>query len=146
MAFANDLSFPGHLIAVTASANRSKGAKGPDEWRPPDESYWCQYATAEEWETLIDMLGTCSEEVVIDGEGSIPTVPPIVPILTLTPTTASGSTPRYDPFGSDRNCGDFASWQEAQEFYEVAGGPTTDHHRLDGNRDGIACESLLGAP
>ena len=48
--YANNLDDPGHLIAVTAAANRSKGAKSPDEWRPPNESYWCEYAVA--WITV----------------------------------------------------------------------------------------------
>lgn len=32
------------LIPVSASANRSKGAKGPDEWTPPREAYFVNYA------------------------------------------------------------------------------------------------------
>ena len=60
------------MIAVTSGANRSKGAKGPEEWRPPDQGYWCRYAidwtevkfewgltmTQREAEAVIAMLDT----------------------------------------------------------------------------------------
>jgi micrococcal nuclease len=49
---------------------------------------------------------------------------------------------RYDPFGPDRDCGDFRSQEEAQRFFEAAGGPEKDPHRLDSDGDGIACEGL----
>ena len=63
------------LIAVTAGANRSKDAKGPEDWRPPDEDYWCRYATdwtevKQQWalrmtereaEVVVEMLDTCDE-------------------------------------------------------------------------------------
>ena len=42
-AYANDLAHPEALIAVTRSANRSKGSKGPEEWLPPLEGYRCRY-------------------------------------------------------------------------------------------------------
>ncbi len=72
-AYANDLAAPESLIAVTASANRSKGARGPEEWKPPDSGYWCIYATdwiiikakwtltitTEERTALSGMLDTC---------------------------------------------------------------------------------------
>jgi hypothetical protein len=45
-AFANELAFPDHLIAVTASTNRSKSDSPPNQWRPPQEQIWCRYATA----------------------------------------------------------------------------------------------------
>ena len=32
--YANNLLNPEHLIAVTKGANRSKGARGPEDWRP----------------------------------------------------------------------------------------------------------------
>jgi len=48
----------------------------------------------------------------------------------------------YDPFGDDRNCGDFDTHDEAQAFFEAAGGPDSDPHRLDGDGNGVACESL----
>jgi endonuclease YncB( thermonuclease family) len=48
----------------------------------------------------------------------------------------------YDPNGPDRDCSDFETQAQAQAFYEAAGGPAEDPHRLDGNDDGKACESL----
>lgn len=41
---------------------------------------------------------------------------------------------------SDRNCADFGTWREAQDFFENAG--QGDPHNLDADNDGIACESL----
>ena len=44
ISFYNDLNDPQHLIAVSSSANRSKGSRGPEVWRPSNEEHWCQYA------------------------------------------------------------------------------------------------------
>ena len=71
--YANDMNDPSHLIAVTATANRGKGARGPEEWRPANTAYWCSYATdwkrikttwnleitPAESEALKDMIQTC---------------------------------------------------------------------------------------
>lgn len=58
----------------------------------------------------------------------------------------SGGSGRSGSEGGDRDCSDFATWQEAQDFFISQGGPARDPHRLDSDRDGIACESLQGAP
>lgn len=52
--FANDLVRP-QLIAVSASANRSKGDQTPDSWQPTDKSAWCQYGRA--WTTVKSTYG-----------------------------------------------------------------------------------------
>jgi hypothetical protein len=49
-AFAND---PDNLLATSSSANRRKGAKGPDEWMPAINR--CSYA--QRWEGLIEKYG-----------------------------------------------------------------------------------------
>lgn len=68
------------------------------------------------------------------------------------PQQAGGQTERppedlpYDPDGPDRDCSDFSSHAEAQRFFEAAGGPKRDPHRLDGDNDGVACETLQSKP
>jgi hypothetical protein len=42
-AFANDRD-NSQLIAVSAASNRSKGDKGPEEWKPPRKKAWCLYS------------------------------------------------------------------------------------------------------
>ena len=44
--FANDMTFANHLIAVTASANRTKSDSGPEFWKPANRAFWCDYAAA----------------------------------------------------------------------------------------------------
>lgn len=40
------------------------------------------------------------------------------------------------------NCSDFSTHAEAQSVFEYCGGTSNDIHRLDGDNNGIACESL----
>ena len=60
--FANHMDDPDHLIAVTASSNRSKSDSPPNVWRPPASNSWCRYATA--WvqvKITWDLSGTTAE-------------------------------------------------------------------------------------
>ena len=78
--YANYLEDPDHLIAVASRANRSKGARGPEEWMPPDETYWCGYAqgwaeikawwdltmTEPEAEAMVEMLQKCENPPMVE--------------------------------------------------------------------------------
>lgn len=68
--FAND---PNNLLAVDGQANQDKESSRADQWMPPRQEYWCEYATRQirvkhEWdlsvapqerEALIRALSTC---------------------------------------------------------------------------------------
>jgi hypothetical protein len=69
-AYAND---PEVLLSADAGANREKGDKRPEAWKPPNRTYWCEYARRWIWikfdwhlsvnpaekSSLQQMLGTC---------------------------------------------------------------------------------------
>jgi len=42
----------------------------------------------------------------------------------------------------DYNCDDFSTQSQAQTFFEKVGGLGNDLNRLDGDKDGVACEAL----
>jgi len=163
--FANDLSDPDSLIAVSASANRSKGARDPSAWKPSNVDAWCAYASAwsrlkERWaldiseheaEAIAEMQSTCG----IEGQDNWP--------ISSDSQYEAGSVSRFNNNESetnpviengtdnssefkDRDCGDFDTWEQAQGFFIAQGGPLLDHHRLDGDQDGVPCESLLARP
>jgi len=151
----NDLSDPKHLIAVTASANRSKGSRGPESWKPTDTSYWCVYAhawatikirwdltvTTSELAALTSMLNTC------DSEPSSTWTPPATPATTSSTTTSSSTTTTglANP-GNTKNCSDFSSYSEAKDWFDWYFPLYGDVAELDNDNDGEPCESLPGGP
>ena len=56
-----------------------------------------------------------------------------VAALTIPSTTA---------MAADKDCSDFCACRQVLNFYKRHGGPKRDPHHLDGDHDGIACESL----
>ena len=157
----NDLSDPKHLIAVTASANRSKGARGPESWKPTNTDYWCVYAhtwttiktrweltvTTSELGALTSMLNTC------DAEPASTWTPPVAPATTSSTTTTTSSSPTAstippDP-GNTRNCSGasgFSTYAEAKAWFDTYFPYYGDVAKLDGDGDGEPCESLPGGP
>jgi hypothetical protein len=72
--FANDLAEPRSLIAVSASANRSKGDQDPADWLPPEASYHCAYVRAwvavkERWNLAMDAAERAAVDRVLAGCG-----------------------------------------------------------------------------
>lgn len=80
ISFANNIEDPDILIAVEKSTNREKSASGPEDWRPVNFNYWCEYAydwirikyewglsaTAKEWDALLEMINTCPTDFTFE--------------------------------------------------------------------------------
>lgn len=78
--------------------------------------------------------GVCEEE---ESTPAPQTTPEPQPTYTPPPSTSG-----YSCSANIYNCGDFSTHAEAQAVYEMCGGVNNDIHKLDGDHDGEACESL----
>ena len=145
--YANDLLDPDHLIAVTKGANRSKGAKGPEDWRPPDEGYWCQYAvdwteikehwgltmTEPEAEAVVEMLGTCEDPPEVEVQAAR-----VLKGATQEPEEPASESSVY----SSCEAAEAAGEQRVQGSSGVGRGfpKAMVSSARDGDGDGIVCE------
>ncbi len=56
--------------------------------------------------------------------------------------TGPASTAQIGPDNIDKDCSDFGSHQEAQDYFESQGGSQSNNvDRLDRDGDGLACEA-----
>ena len=154
LVFAND---PLNLLAVDGPTNQRKGDGDAATWLPPSTAYRCAYVarqiavklrygawvTPAEKAAMARVLTTCPAYPLPRGGAALPIAaapaPPNVPAAPSAPGNLGNP-------GNTRNCGDFATWSEANAWYLTYVGAYGDVAQLDGDDDGIACESLPGAP
>ena len=144
-AYANDLSFAGHLVAVHGPANQAKGKSGPEDWQPSNSSYWCQYAidwitiknswelTATEAEVakLAEMLDTCEPRRILES------LQPVARPAATATTVAVGD-------GAYATCDEAAAAGEQRRRGNEGDGwgfpQSVVPSARDGDSDGVVCE------
>lgn len=166
-AYANDLTLPQTLTAVSAESNRAKGARDPAEWKPSAEGAWCQYAQdwiavkvywglsadIDEVRALRAMLTTCEERprIVFPTPTPSPTPSPTpeptptpkpTPTPAPTPTPTPGTSPTPTP--TYASCDAAAAAGEERMRGSVGDGEGFPQSLVpsarDGDGDGIVCE------
>jgi len=98
---------------------------------PPDVKYSEQFVWAQQEarENNRGLWAGCLEQEGVEEMPSLPAEP--------TPPK-EGTICSYNTY----NCSDFSNHTEAQGVFEYCGGAANDIHRLDADKDGLACESL----
>ena len=146
--YANYLEDPAHLVAISSRYNRSKGARGPEEWAPPDNALWCDYATdwteiKERWgltmtrvesEIVMDMLGMCEHPPEVDVRTDLgPATGEHKPEPAEEPqSSVYGSCEEAEAAGEQRVQGS----QGGGQGFPIALVPSA----RDGDGDGVVCE------
>lgn len=163
--YANYLEDSDHLVAVQSGANRSKGARGPENWKPANSQYWCEYAhdwirikdtwgltaTQAEWDALRFMIATCPygyryEDATPEPLVTVPTTTTSTTTITTTTTVPSTTTTIPDNPGNIKNCSDFETYLEAKTWFDTYFPYYGDVAGLDRDGDEEPCESLPGGP
>ncbi len=157
LVFAND---PLNLLAVDGAVNQRKGDGDAATWLPPSTAYRCSYVarqvavklkygtwvTAAEKAAMARVLTACPGYPLPRGGAALPIAAAPLPVapLPVAPVPTAPSPPASP--GNTRNCGDFATWGDANAWYQTYAGAYGDVAQLDADHDGIVCESLPGAP
>ena len=145
--YANDMSHPDHLIAVALGANRSKGAKDPAEWMPPDQTYWRQYAKAWagikiRWNLTADRDEIAVLRQFLGGNAQLPNQAPEANCSgsgSARPKQSASSQTSGRSFecGAKRYCKHMSSCEEAMFHLTQCG-----RKSLDRDKDGVPCEKI----
>ena len=152
--YANDLGYADSLIAVSASSNRSKGARDPAEWLPPTAGVHCWYAAAwvqvkTRWDLTVDQAEADKLSSVLSGcdDDDLGNLPEAETVAEDTEAEAESEPvndchPAYEPClpnlaGDALNCGDLTAEQKPVRVKEIG----VDPYRLDRDGDGHGCTS-----
>jgi endonuclease YncB( thermonuclease family) len=96
--------------------------------------------------SCISTFRLAEQEAMVAGYGFwalAPTNTPLAPLPTKAPSGGSGGTAPCSCSGNIYNCPDFSTHASAQACYNYCKSiGRGDVHRLDGDNDGSACESL----
>lgn len=132
---------PLNLLAVDGGLNQQKGDGDTATWLPPNKPFRCAYVarqvavkhafglwvTAAERDAMVRALGDCPQE----------------PLPTAAAAAPAASPPLGNP-GTAKSCGDFATWPEAQAWFDLYYPAFGDVAGLDVDGDLTACETLPG--
>lgn len=69
-------------------------------------------------------------------------IPTSTSVLPTNPPLSTSNSGGYNCSANTYNCDDFQYQEDAQYVFQACGGPASDIHRLDGDKDGIVCETL----
>ena len=89
------------------------------------------------WLSYDKIMEVCDQRTVTVATTSVVTTRPA-----NTTTQVSVTTVPPNP-GDTVGCADFATWQEAQDWYDTYAPHYGDVASIDGNNNGVACEKLL---